>query len=170
MRHSAGLFWAFLVFGSGTIQSCTPNSDLGQDPKKTLSEYVQLSFSVKKPEDRVKLSSLLAKDLRARLESWSEDQFKAAFLDSKRAFLKFSIKELKNISPVEAQITYELTYLDEVHLPESQKSLSLDEKPRQAKITNKKLCQLTYDQGKWLISDVRNLKELVEYRDELTFP
>src|SRR5690242_4075516 len=90
---------------------CTQNNE-GSDPKFRLTEYVSRSFSIKRIEDRAKLSSLLTGEVKARLDSWSEDQFREAFIDSKRQFQKLLIKEIKMISPSEAQITYELTYTD----------------------------------------------------------
>ncbi|MGK5087243.1 hypothetical protein WDW86_06765, partial [Bdellovibrionota bacterium FG-2] len=89
--------------------------------------------------------------------AWSEEQFRQAFMDSKRKFLKLVFRETNKGSDKEVNITYELTYLDQ-------------SKGHDAKVTAKKLCSLVLDQGKWLISNVRNIKELVEYQNELSLP
>lgn len=142
--------------------SCTFSHDPSKDPKRSLTDYVSLSFSIKNIEDKTRLMAFLTGEVKARLSGWSDEQFREAFIDSKREFLKLYFKEVKEISPTEVQITYELTYLD--------KGRGKDGKNHEAKITNKKLCQLIQQQGKWYISDVKNLKELVEYKDELALP
>jgi hypothetical protein len=141
---------------------CTPRLDPSQDPRKSLTDYISQSFSIKTRDDRSRLLVFLTGDAKSRLAGWSEDQFREAFLESKREFLKLSFKEVKNVSSAEVQITYELSYIDP--------GRNRDGKKHEAKVTNKKLCQLVLDQGKWLISDVRNIKELVEYKDEMSLP
>ena len=54
-------------------------------------------------------------------------------------------------------ITYELAYVDQ-------------SRGSGAKITNKKLCQMKLESGKWVINDVHNIKELVEYQNEMSLP
>ncbi len=144
------------------ITSCTSYLDPSKDPKRSLSDYISQSFSIKKLEDRAHLLAFLTGGVKAHLGGWSDDQFREAFIESKREFLKLSFKEIKDISPKEIQITYELSYLDE--------GKGHDGHKHQAKVTNKKLCQLVLENGKWLIGDVRNLKELIEFKNELSLP
>jgi len=127
------------------------------DPKKRLTEYISKSFAVKGAEDRKGLAEYLAGDARTRMTDWSDEQFRQAFIDSKRQFIKLAFREIKTLSPKEMNITYELTYLDQG-------------KGHDAKVTNKKLCQMSLEKGKWFITDVRNIKELVEYRNEMSLP
>ena len=65
-------------------------------------------------------------------------------------------------------ITYELTYLDksQERSGDNLKSLSGNIE----KITDRKLCRLVYEESQWLILEIRNIKELVEYQNEITFP
>jgi hypothetical protein len=137
--------------------SCTRSGQAPDDPKRRLTEYISHSFAVKDAGDRARLADYLTGDARARLTSWSDEQFRQAFIESRRQFIKLAFREVKPLSPTSVNITYELTYLDQG-------------KGRDAKVTNKKLCQMTFDKGKWLISDVRNIKELVEYRNEMSLP
>ena len=72
--------------------------------------------------------------------------------------LKLSFSDVKNPSPDETEIVYELIYVD---------------LNRQTKVTQKKSATMIKDPGagqRWLIRDVRNLSELIEYQNELTFP
>jgi hypothetical protein len=143
--------------------SCISTSNHGEDPKGRLTDYISKSFSVKNMSDRAVLAQYLVGDVKARLEGWSEEQFKDAFINTKRDFIKLSFKDTKIISPSEVQITYELSYFDS---GKSRNGFSNEA----ATVTNKKLCQMVAENGKWYISDVRNIKELIEYKNELSLP
>jgi hypothetical protein len=140
-----------------SLVACVGINKNEDDPKKRLSEYISKSFSVTKPEDRSQLLSYLSGESKTRLSAWSEEQFRQAFIESKRQFIKLLIRETKVVSPKEVSITYELTYLDQ-------------SRGKDAKVTNKKLCQMVLEQNRWLIAEVTNIKELVEYRNEMSLP
>lgn len=152
------LFGMILLLG---LQGCNRGPEFAIDPRGRLSEYIARSFSIKNVDEKDQLLAFLKGDARTRLESWSNDQFKAAFIESRREFLKLAIREVKEITSSEVQITYELTYID--RKPSKEKS-------HESKVTNKKLCQMILENGKWYISDVKNLKELVEFQNELSLP
>ena len=139
------------------VVSCTTHHEGRDDPKRLLQDYISKSFSVRTLEDRRDLLDLLTGDAKTRLASWSDAQFRQAFIDSKKQYISFKVQELKNASPTEASITYELTFMDQ-------------SRGQDAKVTNKKLAQLKMDQGRWFISEVRNIKELVEYSNEMSLP
>ncbi len=150
----------FLVFGlllSTQFLACTQKSKELDDPKGRLTEYISVSFSIKGLEDRKTLLTFLTGEAKQRLELWSDEQFLGAFVDSKRQYMKLSFKEVKAVSPDEMAITYELTYLDQ-------------SKGKDAKVTNKKLCEMQRLDGKWYIASVKNIKELIEYRNEMALP
>ena len=129
----------------------------GTDPKDRLRDYISKSFSIRAKADRTDLTGFLTGDAKTRLAAWSDEQFLQAFVDSKREFVKLAFKEIEKRSAQEVAITYELTYLDQ--------SRGID-----AKVTNKKLAQMVERDGRWFISEVRNIKELVEYRNEMSLP
>ena len=151
-----------LVLFTVVFGSCTRGLDFSKNPQDRLKDYISKSFSVKHPSDRNGLMAYLTGDVKARLEGWSEDQFKEAFIDSNREFGRLSFKEVKVISPKEVQITYELSFVDQ--------GRRYDNRKHQAKVTNKKLCQMVLEKDAWMIADVRNIKELVEYQNELSLP
>lgn len=146
----------FLI-GCLILQACTSGSKIEGDPKKRLSEYISRSFAVKALDDKNELLKYMTGDAKTRLSSWSEEQFRQAFIDSKRQFVKLSFKEEKTPSPQQMLLTYELTYLDQ-------------NRSYEAKVTNKKLATLVQENGQWFIADVKNIKELIEYKDELSLP
>src|SRR5687767_14231912 len=100
-----------------------------EDPKRLLSDYVSKSFAVDDVKDRQELSGFLTGDAKNRLASWSDEQFRQAFMDTKRELLKLLVTESKKVSENEYSLTYELTYLDKTN-------------GRNTKVTNKKLCQV----------------------------
>jgi hypothetical protein len=140
-----------------SLAGCTPKGDHANDPKTRLKEYISKSFSVRTVEDRSEMLTYLTGNAKSRLSAWSDEQFREAFIESRRQFIKISFPETKTVSPTEANITYELTYLDQG-------------RGKDAKVLNKKLCNLVMEQGRWMISDVRNIKELIEYRNEMSLP
>jgi hypothetical protein len=140
------------------FSACTQEHVGPNDAKSKLNEYITKSFSAKSPQDREVLMNYLTGEAKSRLQAWSDDQFREAFIDTKRQFQKLAFKEVKNMSPSETQITYELSYLD------------LDKKGSSFKVTNKKMAELVNDSGNWYIRDVHNIKELVEYQNEMSLP
>jgi hypothetical protein len=148
---------ATLVIALASFAGCKTNRENPGDPKAQLRDYISASFNAREPQDREKLMSYLTGAAKTRLAAWSDEQFRQAFVDSKRQFMKLTFREVKPVSPKETSITYELTYLDQG-------------KGNDAKVTNKKLCQLINDNGRWLINEVKTLKELVEYRNEMSLP
>lgn len=137
-----------------TLSACTQTDPNSKDPKERLSEYIGRTFSVKAYKDREELLGYLTGDARTRLSAWSEDQFAQAFLENKREFSKLAFREVKTVKTGEVNITYEVTYTQN----------------KVTKITNKKLATLTLEGGRWLISGVRNIAELVEYQNEMSLP
>lgn len=142
---------------SVALAGCTSKPSGQGDPKKRLNEYISRTFNIKSVGDRAALMTYLTGEAKNRLAVWSDEQFREVFIDSKREFAKLVFVEAKSVSPKEMNITYELTYVDKA-------------KGSGAKITNKKLCTLVEEQGIWLIKDVRNIKELVEYQNEMSLP
>jgi hypothetical protein len=135
--------------------ACTLDGGRSEDPKRRLTEYISRSFVVKAPGDRASLMPYLTGESKRRLVAWSDEQFRQAFIDTKRVFVKLAMREVKTVSSTEISITYELTYLDQ-------------SKGHDAKVTNRKLAHMVLEQGRWMIGEVRNIKELVEYRDGMT--
>lgn len=147
----SGLFFGIVLTG------CNSQEEVPNDPKKVLTAYISKSFDVKSPTEKQELVNFLAKDAKARLSAWSDDQFREAFIETKREFVKLVFTESKTRTPNDTDITYELTYIDQG-------------KAAGSKVTQKKLAHLIQDQGKWLISDVQSIKELVEYKNEMSLP
>jgi len=140
-----------------SLIQCKNAKNFGEGPKATLHEYISKSFNLTRVEDRQDLEQLLTGKAKIRLTSWSDEQFRNAFLNQKRKFKSLQIREEKEISTNEVNITYELTYID-------------GEKGADTRVTNRKLAYLTRDGGHWLISEVRNIKELIEYQNEMALP
>lgn len=140
-----------------TFSSCSGKKGAVGDPKQQLTDYIAKSFSVKSEADRKDLAVYLTGDAKRRLLLWSDEQFREAFIDSKRKFIRLAFYDVKTPNKVETNITYELTYQD-------------SNSPKGAKITNRKLCMLTKEGEAWLIREVKNIKETVEYENEMSLP
>lgn len=149
------VFWVVLISASG---GCTRLPVSAADPKARLREYISKTFSVSRLEEREVLQGYLTGEAKARLQSWSDDQFAEAFIDSKRKLQKITIREVKNVSPTETNITYELAYSEDY--------------PRKTSshIVNKKMCTLVLEDGEWRIRSAKNIKVLVEYDNEMSLP
>lgn len=143
-----------LVFAS--IYACSGKKG-STDAKEQLTEYISRSFSVTSISDRKNLEALLTGDAKNRLAAWTDDQFKEAFIDSKRKFGKLTFRENKPLNENEVNITYELTYED-------------FDRENEAKITNRKMATLIRREGVWLIREVVNIRELVEFNQEMSLP
>jgi hypothetical protein len=146
------LFGFVLIFAA-----CKGSQTLPSDPKSRLEQYITKSFAVRQAEDRAVMAEFLTGEAKRRLTAWSDAQFLRAFVETKRTFDRLLIREKRTISATEVNITYEISYTEKI-----------DDRVR--RITNRKLANLIEEQGLWHIREVRNLSELVEFRDELSLP
>lgn len=153
-KFSRKLFVALAVLAS-VASGCSKDAKNENDPKQRLTDYVHTSFSIHDTKERAKLESYLTGGAKNRLVAWSDDQFREAFVESKRRDPKLSIREVKPVAANRTDITYELSYVDEA-------------KGVGARVTTKRMCEMTLEDGKWFIRDVKNIKELIEYKNEMS--
>jgi len=152
----------FALLGVILIAACTNPVPRVGEPKQRLIEYIGRTFAVRSESDRETLLRYLTGDVKVRLQGWGKDQFRDAFIEKKRDLLKMTIREMKQISDHEVEIIYELKY--------NEWGSKVAGHVNRATVTNKKLCQMVLVQGQWMISDVRSIKELLEFNDELAIP
>lgn len=145
------------ILGLAMLGGCSSSRRTANDPQAFLQDYISQSFAVNQVRDRDVLIRYLTGAAKTRLAAWSDEQFVEAFISSRRQFVKLVFSEVKTQNPKEVAITYELTYLDQ-------------SKGHDAKVTHKKFAQLVRSDEKWLISEVKNLKELIEYKNEMSLP
>jgi hypothetical protein len=148
-----------LLACSAVLGACSRGADGDGSPRWRLEQYVARSFAVKDSGDRELLIEHLTGDAKIRLASWSDDQFRAAFVDAKRTFVKLLVVEERKVDERNVDLTYEITFLD-----------STREGGGGAKVVQRKVCRVREDDGLWRIAEVRNVKELVEFQSEMTFP
>lgn len=139
------------------IAACSTRNETFDQPKQVLTEYIQRSFNVTQSTDKAKLLELLTGDAKNRLSMWSDEQFIESWVNSKRKFSKLKIHDQKNLSAQRVLITYELEFEDM-------------SKGRHMKFTQLKSAILTQAENNWKINEVRSVKELIEYKDELSLP
>lgn len=151
------LAFALLATLFTTVWGCNRKQQLSDDPKTLLRDYISESFNVESTRDRDLLLRYLTGAAKNRLAAWSDDQFTDVFIKSRRQLIKLDLVEVKTRTPEEVGITYELTYLDQ-------------NRGQDAKVIHKKLAQLTKREERWYIAEVRNLKEMIEYKNEMSLP
>jgi hypothetical protein len=139
-----------------TLVGCSGSDGKG-GPRERLKEYIQQSFAIKSVEDRLTLERYLTGEAKTRLAGMSNEEFKTRMVDNKRTFISLSDKEVKPVSDKEVHITYELVLQDQGAASK-------------AKITTKKMAVMVREDGTWFIREVRSLKELFEYENELSLP
>ena len=166
-RMKAGLTTLVVMVLLFTFSACTERRGNDADPRKRVTDYISKSFAVREESDRESLLEQLTGDAKYRLAAWSDEQFKAAFIDSKRTFVNLQFHDVKQVTESRYDITYDLVYWDGGRAAEKTDS-SVDE--ALAKVTQRKMAQVVNDRGKWLIADVRSIKELVEYKGEMSLP
>jgi hypothetical protein len=143
------------VVGMVVIAGCT--GKVGKDTAQaTLSEYIARSFALKSFEDRKKLEELTTGEVKTALDKMTEQEFKHTFQDEKRDFISMKIRDERKLAEDRFSITYELTYNNKTQTSQDQ-------------VTNKKHALMVNEGGKWLISEVRNLKTFIEHQNELSF-
>ncbi|MGE0614295.1 MAG: hypothetical protein AB7P04_01530 [Bacteriovoracia bacterium] len=150
----------FVGIGLSLVLACASacrEAPTNNDPKNRLKEYIHKTFNVRSVDERKDLMSYLVGDAKTRLETWSDDQFELAFMSKKRQNPVLVFKETRKASDDEVNITYEINYSDRVNNSE-------------AKVTNKKICYLVRQKDDWFIRECRNLKELIEYQNEMSLP
>lgn len=141
---------AIIVVAAGCSKSVDKAS-----PQGTLSDYVSRSFGAKSAGDKSRLIELTTGQVRDALQELDEAAFKASFIDTKKEFVSLKIRDERKLEENKYSITYELTY---THASGDSKD----------KITNKKHAIFVNDGGKWLITEVRNLKTFIEHQSEMS--
>lgn len=147
----------FLAFVSLFLVSGCSSDSYPEDPKQTLTDYISKSFNARSSEDRVQLLRYLTGDAWQRLSAWSDDQFEEAFVGNKKKFSKLRFREVKKVTGEEVNVTYELSYYEK-------------RSGKRIRITQKKICQMLLEGSRWKIATVRNIKELIEYENEMSLP
>jgi len=150
-------FFSLLLSGALMLAAggCSKKVAGENDPKQRLVDYIAQSFKVSDVRDREKLIAFLSGGAKNRLVAWSDEQFREAFVDTKRQFIKLAIREVKSLSDTETNVTYELTYTDQG-------------KGVDARVTHKRMCELVLENNQWFIREVHNIKELIEYKNEMS--
>ncbi len=153
----------FLLAGT----ACSAIHQKDADPRQRVTDYISKTFAVREESDRQGLLDQLTGDARYRLAAWSDEQFRAAFIESRRTFVRLQFQEVKQVSEERYDVTYDLTYMDG-----GRPSQAAESSPKEhiAKVTQRKICLVSRDHGKWLINDVKSVKELVEYQGEMSLP
>ena len=164
MRLAIGVMWmhsrlslVLMLVSLSFLSGCTRSASNKDDPRGLLQDYISQSMAVNDIRDRAVLMHFLTGSAKTRLAAWSDDQFSDAFIKSKRQFVKLVMSDAKTVSPKQVSITYELIFLDQ-------------SKGHDAKVTHKKTAELVQNVGRWLISEVKNLKEMIEYNNEMSLP
>ncbi len=152
MRAGAGA----MALLTSLVWGCTPPAR-DSTPAKVLGEYIRISFNASSVGDKKKMEELLTGDSKSRLNSWSDEQFAKAFLESKRKFTGLKILESNRVGDAEVALTYELSFEE-------------GEKEKSTRITQRKLCTIVKEQDVWRIKSVRGIRESIEYLEELTLP
>ncbi|MEW6055867.1 MAG: hypothetical protein AB1540_04560 [Bdellovibrionota bacterium] len=134
---------------------CSTKSQMKDSPQKTLSDYVSRSFAIKNPEEKRTLLEFTTGKVKSTLEKLDDGSFKAHFIDKKREFISLKVKDERALGEGKFSVTYELTYLTKSSESEN-------------KITNKKHAVFVKEDGKWLISEVQNLKTFIEHENEMS--
>jgi len=134
------------------LGSCTNAKK--QTPQETLSEYVSRSFGVATQNDKAKLAELATGQVKAALDSLNDEEFKKNFVDTKRELVALKIKDERKLADGRYSITYEIAYINK----------SSENKD---KLTSKKHAIFVNENGKWLVSEVQNLKTVMEHQTEL---
>ena len=138
------------------LPGCT---DLSSDvsPAKVLENYIRISFSATSLEDKKKMEEMLTGDTKARLLSWSDEQFSKAFLSAPKKFQGLKILENNKVSDQEVAITYELSFEEGAQ-------------DKVTRTTQRKLCAIVKEDGAWKIKEVRSIRESIEYIKEFSLP
>jgi len=139
------------------LAGCESSRFKESTPTRELQEYISKSFAARTVSDRKGMLEHLTGDARSRLERWSSKGFKEAFLDRDRKFHHLSIRRQKRISDTEMSVIYELTYFTKAQ-------------DFEAKVTNRKMAMMVKKDKRWLIKEVKSIKELMEYKSGLTLP
>ncbi len=139
------------------VGGCNKGKSNDSQPKTVLAEYIQRSFAVSKATDKAGLLELLTGDAKTRLSAWSDEQFSEFWIHGKRNFVRLVIHDQKKLTDSKVNITYELEYDDR-------------SKGKDLRVTQMKNASLLAESGTWKIDEVRNIKELIEYKDELSLP
>lgn len=157
-RDSGKVLALALVIVAGAWTGCTRQAQVGGSaPHDVLASYIGEVFAVKSigDLDHLKKFTLDKSEAGNELDALAnnEDLFKKTFVDQKiQSVSSLRIRDERKVGDNEYSITYELTYIDQTASGGSNT------------VTPKKHVILVRDSsGKWLISEVKNLKTFIEH-------
>ncbi len=148
--QSTGLLMLAMLIG------CTGSNKL-KEPRDTLAEYVSRSMVIKVAEDRDKLADLVTGQAKDSLSKMTPEQFQEHFIDTTRVFLGLKVRDERPINENKYSVTYELSYKSKTSTG-SEDLVTLKKHALLEKSTD----------GRWLISEVQNLKTNIEHQNEIT--
>ena len=157
MSHKTWVWIFFLAFVTG----CTGKQPGVNTPQRALSEYVGITFAVKTASDKTKLMSYMSGEAREKLAALPDAEFERYFVESKKEFVSLKVRDERKLSEDRYALTYEITY--------NSRGPAIDPLIHQIgmnRVINKKHVIFVKDSGRWLISEIQNLKTLIELKDE----
>lgn len=149
-RNGMWVFAAALLLALG---ACT-KQDAPVAPREVLSKYVSSAFGVKAVSDLAELKQYATGQALAELNGLEKDTelFNRTFVEQNiQSASSLKIRDERKVDEARYSITYELAYRD------SKKDTGDNT------VTIKKHAMFAKQDGKWLISEVQNLKTVVEH-------
>lgn len=142
-----------LVLSGCTGKGCKQVRDI--PPEQQLYSYISLAVNVTRMEQKQELIDLTTGPLRKAISNASDETFKKAYLDRKYEFKTFEIIERRDTEPRKAaQIDFRIAY----------KAWNPGEVPeRQPIIETTNRATLSYELGRWAISNVESLGSKFEW-------
>jgi hypothetical protein len=140
---------AALVTASGcSFRGCSSKKDIA--PEDQLHSYITTAVNVTSSEDKEKLIELTSGELRRAISSASEEAFQKAYIEKKYDFRGFELVERRDIEPGKTlELDFRLNY----------KSWSTGEEPDLVPfVETLNRAVLTYEHGRWVISNVQSLE------------
>ena len=144
------------------IAGCSYQERRHDDPVLVLRDYIASSFAIKSYKDKRYMLSYLKGDALKKLKALSSAEFNEQFVNQRRTFLKLKILSEEKLNKDKFKIQYELSY---INLPESNNPISTENK-----VTNRKSATIIKKDNKWYINEVKNVTQLIEFKDEMTIP
>lgn len=160
MSHENAYRLSFCAIAAALI-AVLPACDNGQikpenKPSAVLEAYVKAALSVEKQEDIAKLEQFTTGNLRDEVGKLKTD--KALFADQYANHVYrhdgFKIRDQRQTDPNRYSITYEVRYSDK------KKETGIDD------VIAKKNAIFVLENDRWLISEVQNLKTVVDHSTE----
>lgn len=141
---------------TGCARFCGVNHK-DMSPEQIVEAFLNTAFNMRETSERERLAALCTGKLRQAINSSTDEDIKAAYIDRRYEVKSYSVIERRDRTPRETEITFRLIYAD---LGSTGAEVAKDSA---ATVTTDNTVSVVREKGLWLLRDVIGRKTTIDF-------